>query len=108
MVLKSSASASDSIPGEIVQKVRARVEEVNRILARLFDHFNNQFHQQKPLPQWSLERSDKTLTWLLQGTTEPESYHESTRYLISDIENIVLGAELQVFSSPGKIEVRQK
>jgi hypothetical protein len=108
MVLKSTASASDSIPGDIVQKVHARVDEVNRVLVRLFEHFNKQFHQQKPIPQWSLESSDKTLSCLLQGTTEPESFQESTRYLISDIENIVLGAELQVVLSPGRIEVRPK
>ena len=108
VVLRSATSASVLIPDDIVQKVRARVDEVNRVLARLFDHFNNQLHQQKPVPQWTLETSGNMISCLLQGTTEPDSFHESTRYLIGDIENIVLGTELQVVSSPGRIEVRQK
>jgi hypothetical protein len=107
-VLRRMAPVSESIPNEILNRVRTKVDEVNSLLARLFEYFNTQSHQQKPAPQWTVETSGKVISCMLQGTAITDGFQESTRYLINDIENIVLGTELQVVHSPGRIEIRPR
>ncbi len=107
-LLKSTAPANSSISTVVVQKIRARVIDVNRVLTRLFAFFNDETRQQRQTPQWNVETSRKKILCTLQGRTSGESFEQSTFYLVNDLENIVLGSEFEVAHSPGRIEIRQK
>jgi hypothetical protein len=106
IVLRNIAPIDSSISSGVVQKVRTQVDEVNRVLAHLFEFFNKRTNQQKQPPQWNIEASKKTILCTLQGSSE--SFEQSTFYLINDLENIVLGSAFEVAHTPGRIEIRQK
>jgi hypothetical protein len=106
-VVKRRASPGMSI-SLVSEKIKIRVGEVNRVLARLFRFFNSQTNQERPAPSWSIETTSNTITCSLQGAVHGEQFEQSTFYLINEIENIALGSEFQVSRSPGKIEIRPK
>jgi hypothetical protein len=105
-VLTTSASQLTSIPPAIVEKVESRIDQTNRLLAKLFEHFNNETHQQKEIPHWEVESSRTAISCTLESIPGGESFERSTPYLVKDIENIVLGSNLAVSHSPGRIEIR--
>jgi hypothetical protein len=107
MALKHRTSPGTSI-SLVSEKITNRMEEVNRMLARLFRFFNSRTNQQKPTPAWTMESSSNTITCTLEGTASAEQFQQSTFYLVNEIENIALGSEFQVTRSPGRIEIRPK
>lgn len=94
------------IPQNIVRNIAARLEEANRVLARLFERFNAESRRQLKPPRWTIESSTKEIACVLVGTSTPALFRQSTEYLIKDIENIVLGSRLSVTSAPGRIDIR--
>ena len=103
----ASGSLRTSIPVPLVEQVEMRVGEVNRLLARLFEHFNNESHQQKEIPHWTIESTGTAITCTLRGAGRSDRFERSTLYLVKDIENIVLGANLEVSSTPDIIHIRR-
>lgn len=106
-VLAAPGSSLTSVPPLIAEQVRSRVEEMNRLLARLFGHFNTETHQQKETPRWEVEASRSMISCRLQGAPPGEHFERSTLYLVKDLENIVLGANLAVLHAPGRIDIRR-
>ena len=104
---KGTSPSGPSIPPGLLQKIQARTNEVNEVLTQLFEYFNNQTHQQKKPPRWNVESSTEAITCTLVGSLPPEDFEQSTLYLFRDIENMTLGANLQVSHFPGKIEIRK-
>ena len=107
-VVRDAVPVSTSIPPHIIRRISDRIAEVNRTLERLFDHFNTETGQQKPVPQWKVEPSDTSVACVLADAPTNGDFHQSTLYLVNDIENIVLGARLQVTHTPGRVDVRQR
>jgi hypothetical protein len=105
--LKQHTSSGTSI-SLVSEKIKNRVQEVNRVLARLFRFFNSQTNQQKPTPLWTMESSSNAITCKLEGTMNADQLEQSTFYLVNEIENIALGSEFQVTRSPGRVEIRPK
>jgi len=105
-ILRQVTSTPDAIPRAIVQKVQARLDEANAVLGRLFTYFNSETRQQKEPPQWKVESSAKAIACTLGGTATPGQFQQSTDYLVKDIEDIVLGAQLSLTHAPGRINIR--
>jgi hypothetical protein len=104
--LAQVSSISDVIPRGIAQKVQARLDEANAVLARLFSYFNSETREQKEPPQWRMKFSERTIVCTLVGTRSPRQFQQSTDYLVKDIQNIALGSSLGVSYSPGTIDIR--
>ena len=102
-VVKQPPRAQASIDGRVLQSVERKMKEANRLLDQLFTYFNERTHQQKKIPHWTVHASDTTITCILQDYRD---FSHSTLYVVRDLENIVLGTGLNVFSSPGRIEIR--
>jgi len=92
----------------IIQQVRSRIDRVNDLLAQLFTHFNDETHQQKRAPRWVVETSGNAISCTLEGASQAEDFRQSSAYLAMDIENLVLGTNLDVTNAPGSINIRQK
>jgi len=107
-VMKSVPSDHDSIPLVVAQKIQDQLDETNQVLARLFDHFNRETHQQRQAPRWSMETSDKAVLCTLQGDFPAEVFHQSTQYLVKDINNILLGTNLDVAYTTGRVDIRPR
>jgi hypothetical protein len=106
-VIRNIVAAKSLISSIVIQKIRARINEVNSVLTNLFTFFNTQTHQQKRTPRWNIEASRKIILCTLEGARKDE-FEQSTFYLVNDLENIVLGSEFEVTRASGRIEIRQK
>jgi hypothetical protein len=102
------SSKSLPVSDAIIQQVRSRIDRVNHLLAQLFDHFNNETHQQKQSPRWVVETSGNAISCTLEGASQAEDFRQSSAYLAMDIESLVLGTNLDVTNAPGSIKMRQK
>lgn len=102
------SSKSLPVSDAVIQQIHSRIDCVNDLLARLFDHFNSETHQQKQTPRWVVETSGKAISCTLQGASEVEEFQQSSAYLAMDIENVLLGTNLEVTKAPGSIKIRQK
>jgi hypothetical protein len=91
---------------ETERRIRAHITEVNTVLARLFRFFNKQSGESRRPPAWRVETTGSSITCVLEGTTKPELYRQSSFYLVNTIENIARSAALRVTSTPGRIVVR--
>ena len=100
-------SRRSSIPDQVVEGVRSRVGETNRLLARLFEHFNTATHQEQEIPQWTVDSSRNLLSCNLRGTPHAENFDQSTLYLAKDIENLILGTDLKISHTSGRIEIQR-
>jgi hypothetical protein len=97
-----------AITGRIRDSVASRVARVNSILAGLFNYFNRTTPHPRPIPRWTAEASDSTITCTIEAVNSPDFYRESTHYFARELENVVLGSGLEVSSSSGKIVIRPK
>ena len=104
-VYRSPLMANAVIPDNVVQKIRTRINDVNEVFMKLYQHFNRQTHQQKEAPRWNLAVSGDSVVCVLEGPGNPDDFQQSTTYLAKDIDNLTLGANLSVMQAPGRIEV---
>ncbi len=106
-VVKSSPprTGTEPLPETVTRNIRMKLDETNKVLARLFEHFNSQSGQTRQAPQWKLAPSGKAMVCTLEGTITGEAFRESTLRLANEIETLVLGAGVQVSSAPGRIEI---
>jgi hypothetical protein len=91
---------------QIEQKVRARLQEANHALVRLFRFFSERTGTLRQPPQWGLEMSGGAIRCTLGGAEDPVDFEESTLRLANEIENAVLGSGFTVLPVPGSIEIR--
>lgn len=108
MIAKEVTVARSAITGRIKDSVASRVARVNSILEGLFNYFNRTTPHPRPIPRWTAELSDSAITCTIDAVGSPDVYGESTRSFARDLENVVLGSGLGVFSSPGKIVICPK
>lgn len=94
-----------SVPRTTMENIRTKLNAANSVLNRLFLHFNKEAGQTRQSPQWKLTTSGAAILCTLDGVTNGESFAESTLYLTNEIETLLLGTQLQVSHSPGRIEI---
>ena len=94
------------VTGPMTQEIQSRVAEANRVLSGLFTYFNTSLHAKRQPPRWTVQASGDSLLCALEGTTSPETFSESTKALVREIENVLLGSRLRVVTSPGRILIQ--
>jgi hypothetical protein len=94
------------IPDRIVKSVEAKLEDVNGVLKQLYRYFNDRTHQHRQAPQWHIVTSDWSIICILEPPLSGNDRLESTQKVIKDLENILLGTPLKIYSAPGRIEIR--
>ncbi len=107
-IARSAGEVSASIPQRVLTAVQANIEEVNRVYQGLYSFFNRQTGQQRPIPRWSVSSSRAVIVCTLQNRPSGADLTQSTRYLVKDLENAVLGTALKVSGSPDHIEIRME
>jgi hypothetical protein len=107
-VVRNINAGRGAITPAVVQGIRAKMEEANRLLAKLFEHFNTEAHEERPVPRWSVAASVEAVTCTLLGARRTEDFQRSTIYLVKEVENIVMGTGLRVSYAPGRIDILRK
>lgn len=107
-VARSAGELSREIPPRVLSAVQENVEEVNRVYRGLFTFFNKQTGQQRPVPHWSISSTRGLIVCTLQNRPSSADLTQSTRYLVKDLENAILGTPLRVSGSADHIEIRME
>lgn len=96
------------IPDRVRDSVRAALGRTNAVLDSLFRYFNRREGENRPTPRWQLEESGVSLLCTLTGASTERDFPRSTRSLMTDIQNFLLGTDFGAFESSEGIEIRPK
>jgi hypothetical protein len=101
-------AAESMIPGHIRDSVRAVLGRTNTLLSSFYRFFNEQDGVNRPTPHWQLEVSRFSLLCTLVDASPERDFPQSTRYLLKDLQNYLLGTGFGVFPSSDGIQIRPK
>lgn len=107
-IARSAGELSAAIPQRVLTAIQQNLDEVNRVYQGLYSFFNRQTGQQRPIPHWVVSSSKGLIVCTLQNRPSGADLTQSTRYLVKDLENAVLGTALRVSGSPDHIEIRME
>lgn len=93
-IQKSASLSDDSL---IVERIRKRLQLANDTYRQYFDYFNNLTSKQKSTPMWEIKKEKSSVFCTLKGSQETiDQLQESTRYIVQDIEQLLLGKSMTV------------
>jgi len=91
---------------DIYEIVGNRLKAVNETYIQYFEFFNDITHQDKSIPQWKLYNDGKRLKCTLSSSAQiSEQLQNSTRYILQDIEQILLGKPFSIQYNSGEITI---
>lgn len=91
---------------DIFEIVENRLKAVNETYSQYFEFFNDITHQDKSIPQWKLLNDGKRLKCTLNSSAQiSEHLQNSTRYVLQDIEQILLGKPFSIQYNSGEITI---
>ena len=105
---RRSLADARTIPPVISAQIERKIAEINGLLDQLFARFNQSFSATKTAPHWNIRVEQEKITCTLLPREYRAEMEESTRYLMNDIANTLLGTPFGVFNTGGEIEVRKK
>ena len=89
-----------------ISKLTNRIEEVNLLYKKLFNHFNEYFTDSRTAPYWKIKKAGKVISFTLRGNrTTVANLEESSHYIVQDFLNILLGEPFSVIYEKGVITV---
>ncbi len=108
-ILEKDADGKNKlIPPYIREKITARIESANQTYSDYFKYFNQRLNRQKEIPRWVMEIEDNQIKCNLENDFYMQKLTESARYLIHDLENILLGTNIALNYENGVIIIQVK
>jgi hypothetical protein len=104
-VIHNNAPVSALPRIDALPRIRARVDEANATLQRIYGFLNAETGSRRPAPRWDVLSVDSSYVCVLQSSLPPESHAESSAQLAKRIESQLLGTGYLVEHRPGRIEV---
>ncbi len=107
-IVPKNTSAAGSGSALVHQRIMKRLIEANDRYDTLFSYFSSRTHQEKTTPEWI---ADPTVDrqYVLRGSDEVVTVLEnSTRYLVRDIERMLLGKPFLVVYRKGVISIESR
>jgi len=101
-------TAGSAVPVRIIDSVQASLTRTNTLLSSLYTYFNQRTSKHRAIPRWQMEPEGTVLRCTLLGASPERDFPQSTRYLVRELENHVLGSNLEVSPYPEGIEIRPK
>ena len=89
-------------------RIEAKIKEVNTLFANIFLYFNSQSTEKKTVPQWRSVESERGVAYILEPQAYGSSFPETDRYIVRELDNILIGTSYTMSSAPGKIEIQHK
>lgn len=84
--------------------VETRLQAANETYSQYFEFFNDITHQGKSIPQWILHNDGKRLKCTLSSSAQISGQlQKSTRYVLQDIEHMLLGKPFDIQYNSGEI-----
>jgi len=90
-------------------RIMRRLEQINNRYDSLFTFFNSVTRQRKSVPKWIYEQNGTLHRYILSGADETVTQLEgSTRYIVDEVEKLLLGKPFSVTYENGIITVSQR
>jgi hypothetical protein len=94
---------------ELKNKLITRIRSANDSYRVFFEYFNKSTGQQKAVPSWAVaEKGNNLICELSNPYKNTDELGESTRYLVRDLENLLIGKQFQVEYAAGQIQILPK
>lgn len=100
-------SVSDQLQ-KVLPQIEVRLKEVNEKLTSLYEHFNRKSSQRRQPPQWQLQRVGNSISCILLPDGSGDQFAKSSILLGKNLEGLLLGTDLRVADSPGRLEIRSE
>lgn len=101
-----SELVSETLDPKIHDQLITRMEGANNAMEALFGHFNKTTNTDRSIPRWTLLEQGAELVWTLNNPYRTSgALFASTRYLVSDLEGVLLGKHHTVKFYNGTITV---
>jgi hypothetical protein len=109
-VVSAAAPADTGISGYLQNRLVERFRTANDTYRQYFQHFNSVTGKDKTVPvwQWDLQQGKIVHFFLNAPYRTGSELDESTRYLVRDLENMLIGRHYDVVCEKGDIIVRPK
>ncbi len=104
--LVRSVASFTVLPPDVLGRIRTHLGEKNELLRKLFAFFNGRTGEQKTAPHWELEASGQDVDCVLHDG-RGEDFAESTKYLVRDLDDLMLGTGFKATAAPGRIAIRR-
>ncbi len=103
-ILNSKKSGGSKIlSSEIKTKIISKFDESNKLLKKLFAFFNTDNNKNLKPPFWIVKTNGNNIEAVFSHSIK--SFSNSNKYLINQLENIVLGTNLKVTTLTNKIVI---
>jgi hypothetical protein len=91
------------------QRILARLMSADELYTTSFSHFNSLTGDEKTVPQWRCEYSGSRMHCELAGPYKNgDQLSESTRYLVQDIQNMLIGTDYGVICKNGELIIEKR
>jgi hypothetical protein len=106
----AAAVADTGISNYLQDRIIERFRNANTTYRRYFSHFNTITGREKAVPQWQWDFTQAgTIHFFLNAPYRTGSQlDESTRYLVRDLENMLIGKQYDVACEKGDITLKPK
>lgn len=88
--------ASAGITADLRERLIARIQSINLLYARYFEHFNRRYNKRLPAPQWQVESGDDRIAFRMGNQKYAEQLSESSAVLRRELQNMLLGTNLEL------------
>lgn len=103
--VKATSARQNDLAG-VEQIVKKRIQAVNETYNSIFGYFNQMTNQDKLIPSWTVVTVKSAIQCRLSGSSQVTGQLEqSTRYIVQDIEQSLLGKPYSVSYKSGLIEI---
>ncbi len=100
----AAQEADTSVAKELESRILARFQTANDTYRQYFDHFNAVTGQSKTIPFWQCSIQNHAVSCVLNAPYRNTALlDESSRYIVRDIENLLIGKRYAVKSLHGEI-----
>jgi hypothetical protein len=106
---KQVVEKQEDLTDELTRRILLRFESANKTYKEYFTNFAELTRQEKTAPVWKCEvRKNEVRCTLNKPYTTTSLLDESTKYLLRDIENMLIGKHFDVAVENGSITVSPK
>ena len=109
-VVPAKSSVKDTGLSETLQqRILALITSANELYRTCFSHFNSLTGDEKVIPQWRCACSGNRTRCELAGPYKNnDQISESSRYLVQDIQNMLIGTDFGVICKNGEIIIEKR
>lgn len=103
---KIAEASSSPLNSHLRERLISRIQTANKTYKQLFTFFNQLSGQQKAIPQWKMSKDKHQIRFLLTGSNHNSGeLGASTKLLVQEIKNMVIGDPLSVRYAKGVISI---